>query len=251
MLALVIVTALQGIAYEDIHQRFTIDLPDQWQLAPMPGDTGGVTFRRTREAALALCTVVISELKKMTLDVYVKKWTDSVSQLQGYKAIESQPDKVAGSPAYRVKYSLPVDKEGKLRKTVEDRIALINGVGYMIHTESLDQSYDSFKTDFQHFVDTFKPAGADPQQQQQQTVGNLAVVGIWRMADDKNTVLTLNPNGTMTMAGYTGLYRIDGPRLVMQLTGGTQEIFTWNVVGDTLTLVSPQLGEAIKYNRQR
>jgi hypothetical protein len=251
MLAVVVVSLLQGLAYEDIHQRFTIDLPNEWQLAPMPGDTGGVTFRRVRESALALCTVRISELKKMTLDVYVKRWIEGISQLPGYKAIESQPDKVAGAPAQRVKYSLSVDKEGKLRKTVEDRITLIGGVGYMIHTESLDQSYDSFNADFAHFIETFKPAGQDAKQANQQTVGNLAVVGIWRMQDDKNTVLTLNPNGTMTMAAYTGLYRLDGPRLVMQLTGGTQEIFTWNVVGDTLTLVSPQLGEAIKYNRQR
>jgi hypothetical protein len=251
MLALVIVSALQGLAYEDIHQRFSVDLPAEWQLAPMPGDTGGVTFRRTREAALAICTIRISELKKMTLDAYTKKWTDSIAQLQGYKAGEVKPDKVAGAPASRVKYSLPVDQEGKIRKTVEDRIVLINGVGYMIHTESLDQSYDSFASDFAHLVETFKPAGSDQKATQQQTIGNLAVVGIWRMQDDRNTVLTLNPNGTMTMAAYTGLYRIDGPRLIMQLTGGTQEIFTWNVVGDTLTLVSPQLGEQIKYNRQR
>lgn len=250
MLALVIVSALQGLAYEDIHQRFTVDLPDQWQLAPMPGDTGGVTFRRTREGALALCTIRVSELKKMTLDLYVKKWLDGIAQLPGYKPIDSQSDKIAGSPAHRLKYGLAVDKEGKMRKTVEDRITLIGGVGYMIHTESLEQSYDSFAADFAHFAETFRPAGQEVQPTQQ-TIGNLAVVGIWRMQDDRNTVLTLNPNGTMTMAGYTGLYRIDGPRLVMQLTGGTQEIFTWNIVGDTLTLVSPQLGEQIKYTRQR
>ncbi len=60
MLALVIVSALQGLAYEDIHQRFSVDLPNEWQLAPMPGDTGGVTFRRVRDQALAICTVRVS-----------------------------------------------------------------------------------------------------------------------------------------------------------------------------------------------
>ncbi|MEZ0311809.1 MAG: hypothetical protein ACAI38_08535, partial [Myxococcota bacterium] len=79
----------------------------------------------------------------------------------------------------------------------------------------------------------------------------LVLVGVWRMEDDRTTVLQLNPNGTMAMAGFTGLYRIEGDKLIMQIAGGQSENFTWNLVDDTLTLVAPQLGSPIRYKKQK
>lgn len=251
MLALALVALLPSLAYQDIHQRFTVDLPNEWQLAPMPGDTGGVTFRRTREGVLAICSIRITNLKRMSLDTYVKKLIASNENEKGYRALIQEPDTLAGAPAYRRRFALDVDQEGKIKKTVEERIAIANGIGYIIHVETLEGAFDSFVADFQHFIDTFKPAGSEQPTSAQPSMGRFPVVGIWRMEGDANTVLALNPNGTLTMSGFTGLYRVEGGKLVVQLTGGIQEVFTWNLVGDTLTLVSPTLGEPIRYKRQR
>src|SRR5262249_19063515 len=120
------------------------------------------------------------------------------------------------------------------------------------HVESLEQAFDSFALDFSQFIDSFKPPGQQtPSEIQNASATRLVLVGIWRMEDDRNTVLQLNPNGTMSMAGYTRLYRIEGPKLLMQLAGGQSETFTWNLVGDTLTLVAPALGSPIRYKRQK
>lgn len=251
MVALALALSL-GLPYEDIHQRFTVDLPNEWQLAPMPGDTGGVTFRRTREGALAIVSIRVTEVKKISLDSYAKSIVSQTEKQKSYRRLAAGIDKLAGVAAYRHRYALDVDEEKKLKKTAEDRMAVVNGIGYVIHAESLEQTFDSFSADFTHFIDTFVPAGQQaPAQAQQTNAQRLVLVGTWRMEDDRNTVLQLNPNGTMAMAGFTGLYRIEGDKLVMQISGGQNETFTWNLVQDTLTLVAPSVGSPIKYKRQK
>ncbi len=252
MLSLVLALSL-GVQYEDIHQRFTVDLPDQWQLAPMPGDTGGVTFRRTREQALAIVSIRVTEVKKISLDAYAKSIVAQTEKQKSYRRLAAGIDKLAGVSAYRHRYALDIDEEGKMKKTAEDRMVVINGIGYVIHAESLEQTFDSFAMDFTHFIDTFRPAGQQgPSQAQQTNAARLVLVGIWRMEDDRNTVLQLNPNGTMAMAGLTGMYRIEGTKLLMQIAGGQSETFTWSLTDDTLTLTAPQLGsDPIRYKKQK
>jgi hypothetical protein len=251
MLSLALALVL-GVQYEDIHQRFTVDLPEQWQLAPMPGDTGGVTFRRTRDQARAIGSIRITEVKKMSLDAFEKSVVSQTEKQKTYRRLAAGIDKLAGVAAYRHRYALDIDEEGKMKKTAEDRMAVINGIGYVIHAESLEQTFDSFAIDFTHFIDTFRPAGQQgPSQVQQANAARLVLVGVWRMEDDRNTVMQLNPNGTMAMAGLTGMYRIDGNKLIMQIAGGQSESFTWSLADDTLTLTAPQLGDPIRYKKQK
>ncbi len=251
MLSLVLALTL-GVQYEDIHKRFTVDLPDQWQLAPMPGDTGGVTFRRTRDQALAIVSIRITEVKKMSLDTFSKSVVQQTEKQKTYRRLAAGIDKLAGGSAYRHRYALDVDEEGKVKKICEDRMAVINGIGYVIHAESLEQTFDSFAVDFGIFIDTFRPAGHQgPSQQQATNASRMPVVGMWRMEDDATTVLQLNPNGTMAMAGFAGMFRVEGDKLIMQISGGTTESFTWAIADDTLTLTSPSTGGPIKYKRSK
>lgn len=251
MLSLVLALAL-GVQYEDIHQRFTVDLPDQWQLAPMPGDTGGVTFRRTRDQALAIVSIRVTEVKKMSLDDFSKQVVAQTEKQKTYRRLAAGIDKMAGASAYRHRYALDVDEEGKVKKTCEDRMAVLKGIGYVIHSESLEANYDSFAVDFGMFVDTFRPAGMQgPSQQQATNKARMPVVGMWRMDADNTTVLQLNANGTMAMAGFAGMYRVEGDKLIMQISGGQTENFTWQLADDVLTLTSPSTGGPITYKRSK
>lgn len=253
MVALVLIALQLAAPYEDIHERFKVDLPNEWQLAPMPGDTGGVTFRRVRDKTLALCSIRVTPLKGVDLDGYVKRLTSGSANEQGYKPISGDSDTLAGHPAYKRKFGLDVDKEGKIKKIVEERITIINGFGYIVHAESLESTFDGFADDFKHFADTFQPkGGGEVAGTTVISAQRMALVGTWRLVSDPTTALVLNPNGTLTMGNLQGQYRIDANKLIMQLNGSVQETFNWSKLGDTLSLTSPSLGaDVIKYKKQQ
>ena len=252
MLAFVFAALNLAAAYNDIHERFTVDLPAEWQLAPMPGDTGGVTFRRVREKTLAIVSIRVVAVKSVTLDAYVKRLVDGSSKEQGYRPISGDNDTLAGQPAYKRKFGLDVDKEGKIKKIVEERIVVVNGFGYILHTESLDSTFDSFADDFKHFADTFQPKSGETGGTTVMAAQRSAIVGIWRMESEPTTTLVLNPNGSLTMGNLQGQYRVEGNKLIVQLNGSVQETFTWRKMGDSLTLSSQALGaDVIKYKKQQ
>jgi hypothetical protein len=131
-------------------------------------------------------------------------------------------------------------------KTAEDRGIVSEGRGYVIHVESLSSTFFDFESDFNHMFDTFR-LGAKPGASK----GSASpVVGKWRMDGTTDTFLELRGDGGFDLAGTTGTYRVQGQRLLMWMTGGGMEEFTFRLDGgDGLVLTSPNLGEPIRYTR--
>lgn len=243
---------LLGVAlatpFQDVHERFTIDLPPEWEFAPMPGDVGGASFRCKREHVVALASVRVIKVGAGTqLSELAKRVGAAAEKEPGYKRLVDELDILAGMPAVRRRYQVNVDKEGKLVKTVEQRIAIGERQGYVVHVESVAETFPAFEAEFAHLFGTFRPV--DRKGTKAKRMMASPVVGAWAMAEDPSAVLTLRADGSLSMGGAGGVYRVEGKRLIARLQGGGEETFTWELIEGDLVLSSPSLDAPIRYRK--
>jgi hypothetical protein len=239
-------TLLLALPYEDAQQRFAVDLPNGWSASA--ADPGGVTFTRNRDGVLAVCSVRVTPLGQTSLDGYVKALIRASQGQPGYKVIAQGSDKLAGAQAWRRRFVANIDPAGKNQKTVDERVTASNGVAYLVHIETVSQAFESFVPEFAQLVNSFdfpRP------QQQTPSVGlpNYVLVGSWASQTDAASRLTFYADGRVLFGAFSGVYRIDGNQLIVQLTNREPQLFYWELVSGNLTLVSPSLAIPLRYRR--
>lgn len=249
MVAIVLACLALSSTFEDVHHRFTVDLPRGWTFTPMPGDTGGATFKRVRQDVPALASIRAFPVgKTTTLETLARERKNGAAAAPGFRLIEEQLDGLAGAKAKRMRYSAHIDEEGKLVKIVEERMALIAGVAYVVHVETLASEFGSFETDFAKLFESFSPGTKSGKS------GNAKVrspvVGRWAMAADPSSILELKSDGSLVMGTVLGRFVVQGKSIVAMLEGGREE-FTWSIVAGDLVLNSAALDHPIRYTRVR
>lgn len=235
--------------FEDVHGRFTVELPEGWQFAPIAGDTSGAAFRRDLEGLFALASVRAVQLgASASLEAFSRKVASALVKEPGYKQLAEELDTLAGVPAIRRKFVMSVGRDGKLLKMVEERVAVIGGTGFVVHVETVAEAFGTFEPDFAQLFASFVPKGVKAKSA---AVVTSSIVGAWVMVGDNDAKLDLKPNGTFRMSGMSGTYRIDGNKLVTQVVGTGQETFAWELLEGDLILSSPAFDEPIRYRRAR
>jgi hypothetical protein len=241
-----ILSLFLSLPYQDAQQRFAIDLPNGWSASA--ADPGGVTFTRNRDGVLAICSVRITPLGQTSLDGYVKAMVGASQGQPGYKVIAQGNDKLAGVAAFRRRFVANIDPAGKLQKLADERVTASNGVAYLVHVETVAQAFESFVPEFSQLVHSF-----DFPRPQQQTAGaslpNYVLVGSWASQTDAASRLTFYADGRVLFGSFSGIYRIEGNQLVVQLTNREPQLFYWELVSGNLTLVSPSLAIPLRYRR--
>ncbi len=241
-----LLTLLLALPYQDAQQRFAIDLPNGWSASAT--DSGGVTFTRNRDGVLAICSVRVTPLGQSSLDGYLKALVSGSQGQAGYKVIAQGNDKLAGAQAWRRRFVANIDPAGKLQKMVDERVTAANGVAYLVHVETVSQAFESFVPEFSQLVHSF-----DFPRPQQQTAGmglpNYVLVGSWHSQTDAAPRLTFYADGRVLFGSFSGVYRLEGNQLLIQLTNREAQLYYWELVSGNLTLVSPQLAIPLRYRR--
>src|SRR5688500_18461584 len=104
-----ILAALPAMAkpYVDTKKRFSVELPEGWRLAPLPGDTSGMVFQKSVDGVPGTLRVSVrplapGETTKTSLDE-----VEEVAKSElGYKAGGDLPTSVGLLPAMRRTFSV-------------------------------------------------------------------------------------------------------------------------------------------------
>ncbi len=145
--------------FEDTQKRFTLELPPGWEFAPMPGDTTGATFRKRADKALALASVqILPILPNMDLEKLTKQLIAAVEGEATYSQSAQELTFLAGMSAVRRRFTPGVKvTKPPLVRNIEHRFSIVGDKAYIMQVESLQDTFDRFKTDFDALFASFKP----------------------------------------------------------------------------------------------
>ena len=232
--------------FTDIQGRFTLDLPEGWQFAPLPGDTTGAAFARKAEEMFASASVRMMPVDpSSSAQVWATALVKAVAGQPGFKLQMKDDAKLGGANAARRRYTVFVDGDPKRPKVAEDRVVVQNGLAVFAHVETLDATFAMFEPDFAKIFASLALGAGGPA-----AVGNAgAILGKWQMKDAPDTFFDLRSDGTFDLAGVGGTYQVQGDLLITRQNNGAVENFSFALEGDDLILSSPNLEEPIRYTR--
>lgn len=244
MAALFVAAALAAATpFEDVHDRFTLELPKGWQFQPQPGDLQGAVFGRNAEGIPAKAMVRVAPAPggisaRQLIEHVGQAFRDSA----GYRSLKRGTARLGERRAARHRFLVAVSEDSKWQRMIEQRAVVVGGRGYVVHVESLAEAFARFQGEFNRIFTTFEPAGEASQTQQQQAgAADMALldgpyIGRWRRQGE-GTVLELRADGTFVLGEQTGTFRIQGKRLTFNLRDGKSRRFHYEVQeGSTLVL---------------
>ncbi len=161
MLAVVFAVSLVGVHYEHPKQHFTVDLPKGWVLVEPSNDPAGAIFHRNTNDRLTICTIRAVQLGNASLQDFVLAIAAASQGEPGYRSVASGPTTLAGETGYRLRFTQFIDSSGQFTKTVEERIAIIGGVGYVVRVEGFTHWFNARVGDAAHIFKTFATPGTD------------------------------------------------------------------------------------------
>jgi hypothetical protein len=244
--ALLVCLAL-GASFDDIHHRFTLDLPEGWEFAPVPGDEGAA-FRRNNNGLLANASVRVFELDPAdTLEAVAQALKSVVSKEEGYKILTEEKVSLSGISGFRRRAVYTLRDDPRFAKMVEDRVAIWKGRAHVLHVEALAEAFAGFEDDFGRIFSSYVIPQAPAARGAELIRGPF--IGRWVMVDDRDTILELRADGTFALAGEKGVFRVEASALTLRPTRGAEETFAYEVSGDELVLKGSALGEPIRYKR--
>lgn len=207
---------LCGTLFEDIHQRFYLDLPANWQYTPPPGDDLGVYFRKEEDQSIAQLGIRIFPFQQpLGLDDLVQVAAKAAESQPNYRLLEAAKLMVAHHETMKRRYVVAVTSskpdpqkpwEGKTNKTkmVQEYILLDDKVGYVLHAEALVEDFDGFEKDFDHIVKSFSLGAVDKKRSKKhakKSIGSLPqqqyanpIPSPKDFATQSNTAIIVDPN---------------------------------------------------------
>jgi len=238
-------------AFEDTQQRFVIDLPAGWRFSPMPGDTAGAVFTAAVDGLGAVASVRVFALDQpVALAGAARDSLVIVSREPNFRLLTEEPCTLGGLAGVRRRYVHAVGDGSPRMKMVEDRLATYRQTIYLVRVEALAEAFAPFEADAVTLFASFRPRGVVPEPDSPGLIAS-PIIGRWALDGDATTIFELRSDGTFSLAGASGEFRLDGATLVTKAQGDGEEAFAFVVQGDRLTLSSPALGEPLGYTRVR
>jgi hypothetical protein len=232
--------ALAGKPYVDTKKRFQLELEAGWELAPLPGDTAGMVFRKRVENIPATLRVSVRPLRpgettKLTLD----ELEEGARAELGYKAGGDLPTSVGALPAMRRTFSVFASGDAKTVRAIEVIALHAFGHAHVLHFETLEHKRGAFTRDLDRMLASYQPL-----------VGKgvyATLVGTWINLGG-GPDLILEEDGRFQLGPLKGGYQADGGQMVLRIAEGA-ETYRYVQVDNTLTLSSPNLGDDMKFRR--
>lgn len=232
-----------GKPFKDSRDRFKLNLPPGWELTPQPGDTEGMVFRRKAGAvpgivAVRVAAATAADSRSSVMDARCRSFEREL----GYDRLNDNDVKIGGMRALRRAHTVFLNGDSQLRRHSVDHVLLSFGHAHYIHFETAEGSYATFAKDLEAILASYQPVAGRKLYAQ--------VLGSWRLAGSGDAVeLNLGEDQTFTLGKRSGLYRVDGLRLVLQEALG-QETYRYTIAEDVLRLTSDNLAEPLNFRRQ-
>lgn len=249
MLALWLILPLALAApYEDLKQRFRLDLPEGWRWTPQPGDTQGEWFRKDDTGAIGNFGVRIVKLTQgMRLSDFAAQTESAVHGEPGYRKLSETPSMLGTHPTIKREYVMFVAGSETMQRRAEEQFLVNGSYGFWLHFETLAEGFDLFQRDVDHLFATFIPIAGG---QRAKIAGKKAqtLIGHWLKVDD-SLEFDLRLDGTLRLGDQNGTYVVDNDELTITIPGKVMEKFHYAFLSGELVIAGPHLDEPIRYRR--
>ncbi|MBN1960357.1 MAG: hypothetical protein JW841_05385 [Deltaproteobacteria bacterium] len=247
LLALLLVAAT---TFSDSQERFNILLPEGWsQTVIASNNTDSVAFKRQDDKLLANILIHVMPAEPNTsLRKLAVASGKILTKTAGYKLLTQGEAKLGKLKAFRRRYIQTIDFEGKWQKISEDRWAIDNNNVFMIHVETLAESFAHFEDEFKAIFQSFKIGALDVASDD--ILLDSPIVGHWIMVSNKDSSLILRSDGTLESDGKKGTYTVLDDNLQMRLlVSGYEQQFKWQLFQNKLLIMAPNSDEPFVYRQ--
>jgi hypothetical protein len=226
--------------YDDTQHRFCIHLEPGWQLAPLPGDTQGMVFKKVVDGVPGVLRVSVRALKgsetaKAVLDGEEAGAKDEL----GYKRGVEVPESVGSMSAVKRTFSVFANGDKDTVRAIEVYALPAFGFVHVLHFETLDKKRGGFTRDLDRMMSSYVPLAGK---------GTYAtLVGTW-INTGGGPDLVLDEDGRFQLGPLKGGYTADGGKLLI-CPGAQCEGYHYTLDGTALSLSSPNLGDDMKFKR--
>ena len=227
--------------YVDTKQRFSIELPPGWTLAPLPGDALGMVFKKSVDGVPGILRVMVrpqepGESVKESLEKLAAPFREEI----GFRGGADLPSTLGSSPSTRRTFSVYASGDAATVRAIEEHAAHVFGFVHAVHFETLERSRGAFTRDVDRMLSSYQAlAGRD-------VVGPL--VGKWDSTDD-TADLTLQEDGRFALGALSGTYHVEGGALSLRVQKG-EERYRYVLDGGILTLNSANLEKPKSFMRK-
>ncbi len=226
--------------YDDTQHRFCIHLESGWQLAPLPGDTTGMIFKKVVGGVPGILRVSVRDIRpgetsKETLD----EAEEAAKSELGYKHGGDIPTSVGLMPAVRRTFSVYASGDSHTVRAIEVYALHAYGHVHVLHFETLQKKRGAFTRDLDRMLGSYRAVAGK---------GMYAtLVGTWINLGG-GPDLVLEEDGRFQLGPLKGGYQADGGKLVLTIAEGA-ESYRYVLDGNSLVLSSPNLGDDMKFRR--
>ncbi|MDP2340610.1 MAG: glycoside hydrolase family 43 C-terminal domain-containing protein [Deltaproteobacteria bacterium] len=238
--AVLFAVPVQAKPFVDTKKRFQIEPAAGWELAPLPGDTRGMNFRKKVDGVPGLLHVTVDPLApgqtvKQTLDA-----ADAPLRVEiGFNPGTEVPAAIGSFNGLRRTLSVFASGDKNTVRSIEIYALHAFGFAHVLHFETLEKKRGSFTRDLDRMLASYLPLiGKD-----------LAapLSSLW-INTGGGPDLTLEESGEFSMGPLNGGWRSDGGIIELKIPSGTEK-YRYQLNGDTLTLSSPNLGGDLVFRR--
>jgi hypothetical protein len=227
-------------SYTDIKQRFSLTLPSQWKLHPVPGDTRGMRFKKGSGGTFGIVQVMVrplegSETPEQSLEAYTAPYQEEI----GFQLGADVPGAVGFLPALTRTFTVYASGDKRTVRAIQVYVLHAFGHVHLIHYETLKQHTKRFARDVDRMLASYKATAG------RKIYGPL--VARWDNQAE-GPALNLDETGEFSLGPLKGRYLADGGRLTLFVKGG-KEWYRYILKGNQLTLKSPNLDEPSRYKR--
>jgi hypothetical protein len=221
-------------AFVDTQKRFSIVPAAGWKPTPLPGDSGGMIFRKKIGGVPASLSVRLLPTKPgqtpaATLDAFDDLFQSEI----GYNPGEDTETVIGGFPGTKRTLSVFASGDEKLIRAVELYVVHAFGFAHIIHFETVEKQRKKFARDLDRMLAGYRPL-----------VGReiaAPLVGKWTNTGG-GPDLTLDESGSFRMGPLAGGWQSDGGMIELRIPQGFER-YRYDVSPKTLTLTSPNLGD--------
>ncbi len=227
-------------AYTDTKRRFELTPAGGWELAPLPGDTLGMNFRRIVGGVPASLHVMVEKAAPgQTMAQSLQKADAGFRQELGYNPGTDVPVTVGELKGVRRSLSVYASGDKNTVRAVELYVLHAFGFVHVLHFETLEKKRSTFTKDLDRMLSSYVAiAGRD-------LIAPLG--GVW-LNTGGGPDLTLEDSGEFHMGPLNGGWQADGGQIVLTIPSGAER-YRYVQNGDTLTLSSPNLGGDLVFRR--
>ena len=218
--------------YVDTKERFAIELPADWHLAPVPLDTSGMVFKKSVDLSPGLMRVQVAP---WTLGRSAKAHLDEVmapfKAEIGFHQKSNRIKKRGAWVRHQVSFSMFASGDARLVRHAQLEMIIAYGHVYILYFECLGKGWKYFSSDLRRMQKSFEPKmNAD-------TYAGL--IGEWADVSD-GKALILTGDNQFEMSHLQGTYAVDGGQLILSLPKG-EERFRYELRDHRLRLSNSNL----------